>query len=345
MFIREINNQEKWDTFISRLSLNTFLHSKAWIEFNHQQGYTSWQFGMYDDENNLVSCALVLKVEAKRGTFLFCPHGPQSLGMESQSVDPAQLGLWRDHLTDLAKTEKCSFIRIQPIVLRNSENQQQFKKFGFRPSPIHMHTELSTVLDISPDRETLLMNMRKTTRQMVKKGEQLIENGEVVIEDFTEITDELYQVYESTFQRGNFVPYSRTYLQREYESFKKYAKVELFGVRYQGKLLSWGMILISGKRAFYHQGANILDKKVPASYLCQWTGITRAKAHGCKTYDFWGVAPQDQPNHPWAKISLFKRGFGGNDVWLLHAQDYVVSWKYWINWIIESYRAKKRGFE
>jgi len=114
---------------------------------------------------------------------------------------------------------------------------------------------------------------------------------------------------------------------------------------YDGKVYSWGMYIFNGKRAFYHQGANILHKKIPASYLTHWTGINLAKERGCQSYDFWGVAPKDKPNHPWASISVFKRGFGGEDVKLVSAQDIPLSSKYWFTWIIEKIRAKRRGFE
>jgi lipid II:glycine glycyltransferase (peptidoglycan interpeptide bridge formation enzyme) len=37
-----------------------------------------------------------------------------------------------------------------------------------------------------------------------------------------------------------------------------------------------------------------------------------AKRAGHGKYDFWGVAPSDDPKHPWAGITRFKAGFGGD---------------------------------
>jgi peptidoglycan pentaglycine glycine transferase (the first glycine) len=346
MHVAEIFDKKTWDDFVTRLDLNTFLHTSGWSEFNTKQGYKSWKLGLFEAEK-LVSVALIMKIEAKRGRFLFCPHGPQSIRFSGNASDQekvSELNIFVDYLKVLAKKEKCSFIRIQPIIQKSQQNQNIFSAAGFRLAPIHMHTELSTVLDINRSEEGILSGMRKTTRQMVKKGLCLIEKNQVKVEFYDSVSDDLYDVYESTGRRGGFVIYSKKYLQNEFESFYPGGNASLYAVKYQGQILSWGMVIFAGKRAFYHQGANILNKDIPASYICQWTGITKAREHGCQTYDFWGVAPLNSPNHPWANISLFKRGFGGQDVELLHAQDMVLSWKYWLNWGVEKIRAKRRGF-
>jgi peptidoglycan pentaglycine glycine transferase (the first glycine) len=346
MYIAEISDQKSWDEFVTRLSLNTFLHTSGWIDFNTKQGYKFWRLGLYNN-GELVSIALILKIEAKRGRFLFCPHGPQSLKFSGASTDTekvAELNIFVDYLRALAKKEDCSFVRFQPIVAKTPQNQEIFKAAGFRLAPIHMHTELSTVLDIKKSEDQMLLGMRKTTRQMVKKGMSLIQKNQVKVEFYDAISDDLYNVYESTGRRGGFVIYSKKYLQNEFDSFYPAGQASLYAVKYQGQILSWGMVIFAGKRAFYHQGANILNKDIPASYICQWTGITKAREYGCESYDFWGVAPLDTPSHPWKNISMFKRGFGGRDVELLHAQDLVLSWKYWLNWAVETIRAKRRGF-
>src|SRR5207253_9747167 len=42
-----------------------------------------------------------------------------------------------------------------------------------------------------------------------------------------------------------------------------------------------------------------------------WQMIGYAKARGAATFDFWGVIPDDNPSHPWAGFSRFKKAFGG----------------------------------
>jgi lipid II:glycine glycyltransferase (peptidoglycan interpeptide bridge formation enzyme) len=331
-------DDKTWSGFVEKLNLNTFLHSKSWIDFNEQFGHKTWQLGMYNGKE-ISSIVFVYKIQAKRGTFLFCPHGPQ---MKNYNFD--EFSRWFIYLRDLAKKEKCSCIRVSPIYENTMQNRNIFAHLGFRESPIHMHAELTTILDLTPALENILLAMRKTTRQLINKGENLIKSGEIVVKNFDSISDEMWEVYQSTANRGGFVPFSRRYLEQEYASFSKNDQCMMKGIYYGDTLLSWGLWIVSGKRCFYHQGANILSKSFPASYISHFQGIKWAKSQGCVSYDFWGVGPKDNQNHPWANISAFKRGFGGDDVELVRAQDYPLSWKYWILWAFETYRAKKRGF-
>jgi lipid II:glycine glycyltransferase (peptidoglycan interpeptide bridge formation enzyme) len=105
------------------------------------------------------------------------------------------------------------------------------------------------------------------------------------------------------------------------------------------------MVLFSSQSAFYHHGASShAFSKINASCAVQWEAIREAKRRGCKFYNFWGIAPPDQPKHPWTGLSLFKTGFGGEAEDYLHAQDKPLTKKYWVNFIIETIRARKRGF-
>ena len=75
MILREITNKEEWDGFLATCVEKTFLQSWNWGEFNIKNGARIWRFGIFENEK-LIAVALILKVSAKRGTFLFVPHGP-----------------------------------------------------------------------------------------------------------------------------------------------------------------------------------------------------------------------------------------------------------------------------
>jgi len=344
MEIKIVENQAECQDFVEKLNLNTFLQSQNWAEFNKHTSKV-WQLGIYE-KNELVSVCLTIKVTAKRGDFLLVPHGPQYLELDKENpvLLKKYLLVWRNYLKKLGQQEKCNFVRIQPIVEEDAENRLVFSQLEFKIAPMHVHTELTTVLDLTLNYEEILLKMRKTTRQSIKKGLKMVESGEVQIASPSQISEEMHSLYAQTYTRGGAIGYSKDFLNSEWAAFKENKKGKLVTIYSGDKLLSWGMFVICGKRAFYHQGGNLLYKNIPNSYLCQWQGINFAKDIGCISYDFWGVSPEDNRKHPWAKISLFKRGFGGDDVIHLHAQDLVLKWKYYFNWIIEKYRAKKRGF-
>ena len=68
-----------------------------------------------------------------------------------------------------------------------------------------------------------------------------------------------------------------------------------------------------------------------------------AKRRGMKRYNLWGVAPLENAKHRFYSLSVFKRGFGGEDVSYLPAQDLVINYpKYLINYAVERIRKLRR---
>jgi lipid II:glycine glycyltransferase (peptidoglycan interpeptide bridge formation enzyme) len=110
-------------------------------------------------------------------------------------------------------------------------------------------------------------------------------------------------------------------------------------------VIAGAIIVFWSGQAFYHQAASMGDfAKLSVPYLLQWEAVKEAKRRDCKVYDFWGFTdPEKLPKHPWAGPTLFKMGFGGYKKEYIKTQDFVISKKYWINYIIERFRRIKRG--
>ena len=53
-------------------------------------------------------------------------------------------------------------------------------------------------------------------------------------------------------------------------------------------------------------------RKLHATGILTIQLILDAKAKGLKTFDFWGIAPEDAPtDHPWVGFTSFKKTFAG----------------------------------
>ena len=343
--IETIDSRETWDKFITYQSPNTFMQSWAWGEFNMRMDHKIFRLGIFDN-SELVGVALAIKITAKRGSFLYIPNGPILASQNFQdsifNFQKEALRILTEHLKFLATTEDCSFIRVSPLILATEENKKIFPAAGFRKAPIHMQAELMWLLDITPDETTLLKNMRKTTRYEIRKAEK---EG-VTVEMSKNVSDleKFSEIYKSTVSRQNFVPFSEKYLKNELESFAPNDAV-LFFAKYKEDILATALIIFTDHEAFYHQGAsNQKYPKIPAAYLLQWEIIREAKRRECKIYNLWGVSPHEKKNHPWFGLSLFKKGFGGYSEECLPAQDLIISKKYWVNWVVETFRKIKRGF-
>lgn len=340
--IGEIKDKKIWEDFLLEFDEKSFLNSWNWGKFNEKMGNKIWRFGIFKNRE-LFSASLIIKIKAKRGTFLFLPHGP-NLKTQDSKLKIQVLEILLKKLKEIAKKERASFIRIAPIWEKNKENLEIFKKFGFRDAPIHIHPELTWQLNIEKPEDEILMGMRKTTRYLIR---QALKNKEIEILKRKNVEDlEIFNdLYQETVDRHHFIPFSFDYLKNEFLAFLPDNQILIFLGKYKGEIVSGAIILFWQKIAFYHHGASSLKyPKIPVSYSLQWEVIKEAKNRNCKIYNFWGIAPTDDPKHPWAGLSLFKKGFGGEKKEYVKTQDLPLSKKYYFTFLIEKIRSKKRGF-
>jgi len=359
MDIKEVKSKKEWEGFLLECKEKSFLHSWNWGKFQEFLGNKIWRFGIFDNAT-LISVVLIVKHTAKRGLFLLIPHGPvisskhisnQPSGVPAGPASELEMCLKKDvikitvnRLKDLSKEENVDFVRISPIWGRNEENNKLFKDLGFRLRALHTHPESSWKLNIEPSEEEILNGMRKTTRYLIKQAEK---DADLKIFQSFDIKDvEIFnKLHLEVVKHQKFIPFSLGYFQKEFESFSKDNHIALFFAKYKGKIIAASYGIFWSNMAFYHHAAAIIEyKKIPASYLLQWEAIKEAKKRGCKIYDFWGYSdPQKNPKHPYSGPTLFKMGFGGYKEEYIMTQDFVITWKYWLNYIVETIRKYKRG--
>ena len=242
----------------------------------------------------------------------------------------------------IAKDNHCVFVRIRSQLISNDFAKQILKENGCISAPMYMHAELTSQLDVVKSEEELLVNMRKTTRYEIKKAEKL---GIKI----TTTTDEqkirsFYDLQLETAKRQSFVPFSYKYFFEQFKVFFEAEKGLLYTATFENKVLAQAFIIFYNHEAVYHYAVSTEEgRKYPGTYLLQWEVIKEAKKRGMKRYNLWGVAPVDSKDHRFSGISIFKRGFGGQDIQYLHAQDLVISYsRYAINYIIEQIRKATR---
>ncbi len=329
---KEIESALQWDAFVLSHAPGALFQSWSWGEVTKKLGQKLWRFGWYE-KDVLVAVGQVVKVSARRGTFLHLRHGP----VISNPI------YWDEVLKDLdmlARHENAWFIRVSPQLSDAPENTVLFKDMGFVPAPIHaMDAELCWVLDLEKSEEELLADMRKTTRYEIRRAQKM---GVMIRKSIdTHDIKDFNGLYAQTSARQKFV--GHTGVNEEFEIFAKKREAELFLGSFEKTTYAAAIILFWGPQAIYHHGASI-PSKIPASYLIQWEAILEAKKRGKKVYNFWGIAPEENPNHPWRGITVFKTGFGGRQARYLHAQDYPVSPLYIIPQTIEVVRRRLKGY-
>lgn len=335
--LKLVTNKADWEQFILSQPTANFLQSWNWGKFHQGLNKQVFYLGLLVDEKQ-IGAALVIKEEAKRGNYLTIAGGPIIDWTKEQLPVLKQLFA---HLKTLADKENCSFVRIRPQAIKSPEVSEIAQTLNLRLSPMHLAADLTLQLKLHPSNEELLKKMRKNTRYEIRK----VEREKIEVKQSTNPDDikEFHQHQLYLAKKHDFVPFSYDYLYQQFLSFIENDQVVLFHAYQQDKLLSSAFIIFYNREAVYHYGISTPDnQRLPGSYACQWAAILEAKRRGCTHYNFWGVAPKDQKSHRFAGVSLFKRGFGGEEVQYLPAHDLPVSWQYQLTRSFELARKKVR---
>jgi lipid II:glycine glycyltransferase (peptidoglycan interpeptide bridge formation enzyme) len=243
-------------------------------------------------------------------------------------------------LKKIARQNACVCIRLSPCIENNNKNEALFKTFGGLPAAIHaMDAEHSWVLDLAIAEDQILANMRKTTRYEIRRAQKL----GVSIEKTTDPASlaVFFDLYNTTAKRHGFVEHQS--IKEEFSVFAAAGHaLHIIGM-VDGKPIACAIILFVGSEAIYHHGASELSS-IPASYLVQWEAIREAKKRSLLQYNFWGIAPTENPHHPWYGLTQFKKGFGGTTRTMIHACDIPLSWTYWLFRAVEWIRKQYKGY-
>jgi len=335
--IRNIIDKEAWKDFVLGRNEANFLQSWDWGEFHKALNKDIFRTCFYD-ENKLVGVMLSVVEPAKRGRYLTVPGGP-IINWQNKNV----VNAFANEIKKIAKENNCVFVRVRSQLKSDDFSKNIFKNLGFTKAPMHLHAELTSQLDITKSEEELMTQMRKGTRYEIKKG--IKENIKISTSKDEKEIKKFYDLQIETAKRQKFVPFSYKFLFEQFKIFAKNGNALLYKAEFENKLLAQAFVIFYGKEAVYHYGASTNEgRRYPGAYLIQWEGILEAKKRQMTRYNFWGVAPENDANHRFSGLSLFKRGFGGEDFQYLPAQDLIISKpKYLLNYVIEILRNHLRG--
>ena len=337
LLIKEINNREIWEEFLNLTEISFFplFQSWDWSEIQKKLGLDVLRLGLFE-KDKLVGVCLVTDIKARRGHYLHLRHGPVLLEFKDKYFD-----FFIKYIKNIARERNAAFIRISPLIPKDSF-EGFFKHRKFINAPIHnMDAETCWVLNLEKTEDELLKQMRKTHRYLIRKS--LSMDIKVIRSKNVSSLDSFLRIYSSTSSRKHFVPHRG--IKEEFEILVKNDEAILLLAEYEKKIIAGALIVFAGNMAIYHHGASLDEfKNIPASYLLQWEAIKEAKKRGKTIYNFWGIVPLDQPNHPWKGITLFKTGFGGERRDFIHAQDLPLSIWYWKSYLIELYTKWKKGY-
>jgi len=187
----------------------------------------------------------------------------------------------------------------------------------------------TVIIDLKPDQEELLMNMKSKTRYNIRlagrKGVRVRTGGK-------EDLERLYTMYAKTSVRGGFTIRDETYYEDLWRIFLPSPETVPFDpvaepliAEVEGEPVAGAMMFRFGKTAYYLHGmSRTAHREKMPTYLIQWESMRWAQQAGCEEYDMWGAPDEFTRDDPMWGVYRFKRGFGGEVRRTLGAWDYPV---------------------
>lgn len=276
-----------------------FLQSREWEKMQKSLGVKTWWL----EERN--ATALVLKRKLPLGrSWLYIPRGP--MGQMSPELEKK--------LIEIGEQENSIFVRIDPPI-------QTPYSAPWRKAEREVQPRNTLILDLTKSEEELLADMHQKTRYNIrlaqKKGVQVRFSKDVAdVEHFLKLSKDVSERTAFSYHPDEY-----------YQAMAGLNFTELALAEYQGQVLAAHIIISFGDTVTYVHGASSSQQReVMAPHLLQWETLRRAKEKGYAKYDFFGVAPENaDENHPWAGVTRFKLGIGGQRVDYIGAYDLVLN--------------------
>lgn len=322
------------EAFLRQRTEANFLQSWQWGAAHEALGDTIVRNGITEDGKVVAAWTGIVK-DARRGRYLEVPGGPIM-----DWTDEALAKEVVKRLKETGKKHACVFVRLRPQAAESAAMCERLAALKLHRAPFHLHAEHTNILDIMPTEDELLAGMRRQTRYEVRR---VAKRGVMVTASTpTEAEiDEFYDLQAETARRHHFVQSPRAFFHALAGTFGD--QLQLYRAEKGGTLLNLALVIHSGKEVDYYEAASTVDaRKEPGAYGVVWRAIQAAKQRGCTRFNFWGIAYSDNPEHRYAGVTTFKRGFGGEDVSFVPAHDIVLKHTYAKTWLIETIRKKRR---
>lgn len=320
-----------WSEVSQKYPEANFLQSPEYAKMNEALGYKA-----ITEEFAGKGYALMIVRDAKRGRYLEIPCGPLMNWGDKAAVKAVFA-----KIADIARQEKCVFVRVRPQLVNTAENMRVLATLGLKKAPMHLAAEHTVMLNLTKSEDELLADMRRQTRYEVRRAGKL----GIIVEksNSDEIFKEFHRVQADTAHRQGFVPPNLKTLLAEKEAFGDNIAIYVAKTA-EGEPVAYGMIIRGCKEGDYYEAASTpLNRKLPGAYALLWQAMRDLKADGYERFNLWGIAPAGQPHHRYAGVTTFKTGFGGEIIEYVPAHDMVINkLGYMKNLVVETARKKRR---
>ena len=335
--LRDATSKKEWDKFVTSHAEANFLQSWDFYEFHKARGEEIIR--RVAEKDGKIVAAYAGEVEhAKRGRHMAIAGGP-ILDWSDKKVVKAVF----DDIKAQGKALNCVFVRVRPQCENEEKNVKIFRCLGLKKAPMYLSVEFAGVLDLNKSEEEIMVGMRQRLRRALRKGAK----NNITIEKSTDPKDihTFYEIQLQTAKRHDFYAFSEDFLTKQFEAFAPNGEAVLYTAKHDGEILAQNFMIFYGNEASYHYGVSSeLGTQLSGAPLLHMEAMRDARERGIKRYSFWGIVGENDTKHRFYGVSVFKRGFGVDELKYLPAQDMILKpFQYYTKtWVIETIRRKVR---
>lgn len=307
--------------------MKSFLQTSEWQQFQEALGRTTY---LKSDDG---WSYLAIKESGTGNTRLYTPYGPDA-------ISPKTFTAAIRSLIQTAKRENATFIRIEPAFKIDTD---MLRSLGFLPVTYQQlqpaHTQ---IISLAPTEADILagmsQNSRNITRNYHKKGITIRTSRNP--EDITILTSLLARVA----ARNHITPHSETYFKTQADTLMPLGAATLYIAELDKTPIAAALVYDNkDTRIYAHAAADDTYRKLSAGTAIVGQLILDAKKAGLSYVDLYGIADTDDPSHPWAGFTKFKKSFGGQSIAYSGAWDLpLIKHKYWLYRLYQLLRKKIR---
>ncbi len=337
MKIIDIDEQAKWDEFITSHKEANFLQSWDFYEFHKMRGKKVVRRAAVDSNGKILAAYAGVVETAKRGRYMAIAGGPILEWSDRAMVDE----VFAD-IRQVGKRAGCVFVRVRPQLPLSDDSLKLMHELGLKKAPMYLSVEYAGILDLTKAKEEILAGASQGFRRKLRKAEK----AEIEITANTEkwSIEEFCKLEKKHAERQKYVAFSESFLTKQFDAFAKSNQVLIYTAKKDGEILAQNFIIFYGAEASYHYGVSSeLGTKYSAAPLLHMAAMDEARVRGCIRYNLWGIVGLDEKTHRFYGVSEFKRSFGCEELKYTPAHDMILNTaKYQINKLVETARKKIR---
>jgi Acetyltransferase (GNAT) domain len=281
---------DSWDATLHAMG-GHFLQSTAWMHVQAALGYqVTWRRGPDWQWSGAVR-------GGRFPRYLYAPYGPAAASDTAAALQDVAAA---------SRSLALDFARVEPA----AGALTALASMGARRAA-QVQPRWTWVLDLRADVDTLRAGLERGHRSRINAAPR---RGIRVYRTANPADIEIFlSLQRSARPARSFHGQPESYHRTVAQTLMPLGAAALYVAEAEGQALAASICFDFGPTRYYAHATSDSEvgRRLGAGPPLLWQMILDAKERGCTTFDFWGVTAGDDPSHPWAGFSRFKKAFGG----------------------------------